>query len=324
MLVALADRCLIKRPLSAESVMSSASTQRVPDPPDPPDRPDPRVATVSFAGVDGCRLFGRGWLPDGQAEAVVIVAHGLSEHSGRYRHVGTTFADHGYATWALDHRGHGRSAGRPVFVRTFDEYVADLETFRQLVAERHPALPTVLLGHSMGGAIATAHAIDHPDHFDGLMLTGPALQPSLGIPKTAVAIGRLMAKVRPTLGIMAPDGAKVSRDPAVVAAYRADPLVRRGKVTAGLGVALLVRAARFPDELGGVRLPLLIIHGDADALGARGVEPEPGAPLRISGHHLHGGAGFVPRGVERTGAGADHDHHGAMDGPAPQGGGSGR
>ncbi|MFN0028096.1 MAG: lysophospholipase [Acidimicrobiales bacterium] len=225
-----------------------------------------RSVSVAFDGVDGCALFGQGWLPQHDPRAVVIVAHGMSEHSGRYHHVGSTFAAAGLATWALDHRGHGRSGGRRAFVRSFDEYVADLEAFRLLVTQRHPDIPMVLLGHSMGGAIATAHAIDHPDRFDGLILTGPALQPSLGINAAVIRVGRIVARVRPTLGIMAPNGAKVSRDPAVVAAYRADPLVRRGKITAGLGAALLARAARFPDEVGSLRLPVLVIHGDADAL----------------------------------------------------------
>ncbi len=238
-------------------------------------------SSSSFTGRGARQLFYRTWVP-APAKALVVLAHGLGEHSGRYEHVGQHLARAGYAVWALDHCGHGRSDGTRVFVDRFDTFVEDLETFRALAVPAQPGLPTFLLGHSMGGAIATAHAIDHPGCFAGMVLTGPALQPSLRVSALVVAVGKLVAKVCPKLGVVGLDGGKVSRDPAVVVAYRVDPLVHHGKVTAGLGVQLLARAARFPAEVAGLSLPVLIIHGQADELvpieSSRNLVPRFGSP----------------------------------------------
>lgn len=222
--------------------------------------------TASFAGRGGLSLFYRRWVPAGPPVGRVLIAHGLGEHSGRYAHVGRRFASCGYSVWALDHRGHGRSEGPRVLVDSFDTFEADLETFRLLAETEEPGLPSVLLGHSMGGAIALGHAIDYPDRFLALVLSGPAVQPGRGVPRATVIAGRLLARLLPKAGVLALDPAAVSSDPAVVAAYRDDPLVHHGKVTAGLAAALLARAERFPTEVAGLRLPVLIVHGGADQL----------------------------------------------------------
>ncbi len=218
-------------------------------------------------GGGGLRLHTRGWLPDRRPyRATILLSHGLGEHSGRYDHVGEALANAGFAVWALDHRGHGRSDGTRVYVERFSSFVADLETFRLLIRSFEPRLPSFLLGHSMGGAIALAHAIDRPGCFAGLVLSGPAMQPQRGVGRATIGAGRLAARLAPKAGVIALDAKQVSRDPAVVAAYRHDPLVHHGKVTARLGAELLDRAARFPDELPRLRLPVLLLHGDADGL----------------------------------------------------------
>ena len=220
----------------------------------------------TFTGAGDATLFYRRWAPTERPGGVIVIAHGLGEHSGRYDYVARRFAGHGYATWALDHRGHGQSEGDRVFVDRFTTYETDLETFRQLATGTDAGLRAVLLGHSMGGAIAVGHVIDHPDRFDALVLTGPVLDPGRGVAKPMVVIGKLASKLLPKAGLIALDATKVSRDPAVVADYQNDPLVHHGKITARLGAELLDRAARFPRELGRVRLPVLVIHGTDDTL----------------------------------------------------------
>lgn len=137
---------------------------------------------ATFRGGGGLDIFYQRWLPDSSL-ATVLIAHGVAEHSGRYQHVAEFLAGRGYDTWVLDHRGHGRSGGRRAFVERFGSYAADLETLRlRALAESSPHLPRFLIGHSMGGAIALAHAIAHPTVWTGLVLSGPAVEPGVGRP----------------------------------------------------------------------------------------------------------------------------------------------
>ncbi|MEZ5266162.1 MAG: alpha/beta hydrolase [Acidimicrobiales bacterium] len=248
--------------------------------------PEIEQRTGTFTGAGGLSLFFRRWLPAGPSVGRVVLAHGLGEHSGRYDHVGRSLAAAGYRVWALDHRGHGRSEGERVLVDRFETFEADLETFRILAADTDGGegageLPAVLLGHSMGGAIALGHVIGHPGSFAALVLSGPALEPGRGVSAVTALAGRLVARLAPGTGVLQLDATAVSRDQAVVAAYREDPLVHHGKVTAGLGAAMLARAARFPAEVAGVRLPVLIVHGGADRLvpveGSRAMVPRFGS-----------------------------------------------
>lgn len=229
----------------------------------------PSVSTSesTYFGAGGLTLFRRSWEPaDGAAKALVVLSHGLGEHTGRYDHVGRHLAQHGYAVWSHDHRGHGRSQGTPVFVEAFSTYEADLETLRLAAVAAHPKLPRVLLGHSMGGAIALGHAIDYPDRFDALVLTGPLLDAARGLPAPVVAVGKLLALVAPKIALVKLDAGQVSRDPAVVRAYLDDPLVHRGRITVGLGRQLIERTGRFAEEVARLQLPVLVVHGTADGL----------------------------------------------------------
>ncbi|MDJ0767499.1 MAG: alpha/beta hydrolase [Ilumatobacter sp.] len=219
-----------------------------------------------FVSSDGLQLFRQAWLPDGDPRGVVLVIHGLGEHSGRYGHVADRLAGAGYAVHALDHRGHGKSNGKRAFVKRYDELMTDLAQFRRMVEEQHPELPLVVLGHSMGGNLAVGHVLDHQDGVAGLALSGAALKAGDDLSGPQITIFKAIARVVPGFRPQALSADAISRDPAVVAAYRDDPLVFTGKISAGLGAALLESMDRFPARYGELRLPVLIMHGTEDQL----------------------------------------------------------
>ena len=223
------------------------------------------TSTVSsFSGVGGTTIEYDVYEPDGPPEGLLLVAHGLGEHRGRYQHVADRFTALGLRVAIPDHRGHGRSGGPRCDTRDVSEFTADLETLRQRTLVE--GAPTYLLGHSMGGLIALDYALDHQADLAALMLSGPLVLPGQDQPPWLVAIAKVLGKVVPTLGTLALDPKSVSRDPAVVAAYETDPLNFHGKVKAGTGAALLTRLQTFPSRLPSLTLPLLVMHGEKDKL----------------------------------------------------------
>ena len=235
----------------------------------------------TLVGVGGVELFWQGWLPAGEPVGLLLICHGLGEHSGRYTNVVDAVVPDGWAVYAVDHRGHGRSGGRRAHLDRYADWLADFDTFRRHVVERHPGRPVILLGHSMGGQIALAYALDHQGDLAGLVLSAPALA-SNAVPRAAVPVLRALAKVAPTLRPAGIDGSKISKDPAVVAAYRADPLVHQGNPTLGLSSALFAQFDVLPERARDLTLPLLLQHGTLDVLtepaGSRVLESTSGSP----------------------------------------------
>src|ERR1700724_635410 len=119
----------------------------------------------SFDGLGGVRIVYDVWTPDTAPRAVVVLSHGLGEYARRYDHVAQCFGDAGLVTYALDHRGHGRSGGKRVLVRDISEYTADFHTLVGIAAADHPGLQLVVLGHSMGGGIVLHFGVVHHDHY---------------------------------------------------------------------------------------------------------------------------------------------------------------
>jgi acylglycerol lipase len=216
-------------------------------------------------GARGARLFWQGWLPEASPRGLLLICHGLGEHSGRYRTVVDTVLPDGWTVYGLDLRGHGRSTGRRAHLESYADWLADLDTFRLLVAARHPGLPVMLLGHSMGGQIALAYALEQQAELAGLVLSAPALA-SNAVPRAAVGVLTRLAKLAPTLRPAGIDPAKISKDPAVVSDYRVDPLVHHGNPTLGLSAALVARFEELPRRASGIRLPVLLQHGLLDQL----------------------------------------------------------
>ena len=204
----------------------------------------------SFAGAGGLEIFWRAWLPDGDARAAVVIAHGAGEHSGRYAHVAQRLVDEGYAVYAIEHRGHGRSQGPRALIDRIDNAVADLDKLVVLAADSHPGVPLFLLGHSMGGTIALSYTLAHQQRLTGLVLSGP-LAALEAVPAPLRMTARTLSVLAPRTPLIAIDASLVSRDPAVVGDYQSDPLVHHGKLPARTVVELADAIEAFPEAVGG-------------------------------------------------------------------------
>jgi alpha-beta hydrolase superfamily lysophospholipase len=214
------------------------------------------MSEAKFAGSEGT-IFYRSWDPRGEPRVLVLLAHGYGEHSGRYEHVAAALNDIGAAVYACDHLGHGRSDGERARIGDFDHLVLDLHRLSGIAREAHPELPLLLVGHSMGGLLAVRYAQRYGEELAGLALSGAA------IGDWGAARALLDAPEIPDAPI---DPETLSRDPEVGRAYAADPLVHHGpfqRVTLESLLSALGRAAAEAERIG---MPLLYLHGDADAL----------------------------------------------------------
>lgn len=220
----------------------------------------------SFDGVGGVRIVYDVWTPDTDPRGVVVLAHGYAEHARRYDHVAQRFGDSGLVTYALDHRGHGRSGGKRVYLRDISEYTGDFHTLVGIAATDHPGLKRVVLGHSMGGGIVFAYGVEYPEDYAAMVLSGPAVDAQDGVSPVMVVVAKLLGRIVPGLPVEQLPTDAVSRDPEVVAAYNADPLVYHGKMPAGIARALLGVGETMPQRAGALKAPLLVVHGEQDKL----------------------------------------------------------
>ena len=214
----------------------------------------------------GASLYYQSWRPFDRPRAVLLIAHGLAEHSGRYQNFARFFVDRGYAVYALDHSGHGKSDGDRCHIGRFSQFTDGVGLLLEKVREEIPDTLVFLVGHSMGGLIATHFLIEHQSEFVGCILSGAAVQPAVEVPALQRLTIRLLSKVLPKLGLLQLDASEVSRDPEVVDRYRKDPLVFTGKVSARLLEQLFSSMSGLEEKVAAIELPMLILHGSADGL----------------------------------------------------------
>lgn len=228
----------------------------------------PALTLPAGSAGAGAKLHVTHWLPEGRPKAVILLAHGYAEHAGRYAYVAKRLTDAGYAIYAVDHWGHGASDGEGGFVPRFSAFLDGMSELLTLVEVNHGDTPRLLLGHSMGGLIATLFLIERQQAFVAAALSGPAILPAEPPSRFTVWISRFLSRFFPRLGVLSLDANGVSRDPAVVAAYQADPLVYGGKIGARLGKEFMDAMAVAQADAPKIRLPILIQHGEADRLTA--------------------------------------------------------
>ncbi len=220
----------------------------------------------SFDGAGGVRIVYDVWTPDRTPSGVVVLCHGYAEHARRYDHVAQRFGEAGLLTYALDLRGHGRSGGKRVYLKDMSEYTGDFRTLVGIATAEHPDLNRVVIGHSMGGGVVFAYGVDHPGDYAAMVLSGPAVYAQDSVSSVMITVAKVVGSILPGLPVEQLPTDAVSRDPDVVAAYMADPMVHHGKLPAGIAKALLAVGASMPQRAAALTAPLLIVHGGQDKL----------------------------------------------------------
>ncbi|AOZ04531.1 alpha/beta hydrolase [Cupriavidus malaysiensis] len=214
---------------------------------------------------DGTELLLRTWEPDASrfpaALGSVLLVHGLAEHSGRYQHVAQVLCGLGLRVRAYDQRGHGASGGARMVADRPDVFVDDLAEIYDAATAQWHELP-FLFGHSMGGLVAARFATQRVRPLRALVLSSPALALRLG--GAALTLQRVLLTLAPRLRIPNPiDARTLSHDAAVVAAYRADPLVQT-TITAGMLEVFLRGMPRAQAEAPRLEAPMLMLVGGDD------------------------------------------------------------
>lgn len=219
-----------------------------------------------FKSIRDTNIYYQYWLPEGEPKAILLVAHGIAEHSGRYMNVVNHFVPAGYAVYGIDHIGHGKSDGKRVCVERFQDYTKTLRKYFSMIRGWQPEKPIFLVGHSMGGLISSAYLLEHQDELTGAVLSGPGIKVPDNISNAVIFAGKILSLVMPKAGIIQLDAEGICRDPAVVDAYVNDPLVYTGKITARLGAEMLKTIQHVTGSATKIRLPIMILQGGSDKL----------------------------------------------------------
>ena len=219
-----------------------------------------------WTAKDGLKIFAQAWDPEATPKAVVCLVHGLGEHSGRYANMAETLNQGGYAVIASDLRGHGKSGGKRGHSPTFESYMDDLALLLDEAAGRYEGLPCFLWGHSLGGVLVTNYVLRRKPQLTAVVITSPGLRTSISEQKTKIQFAKLAGKIVPTMNLSTGlDANLISRDPEVVQRYINDPLVH-GIVTLAMTKYTLEAIPWAYAHASEWVLPVLIMHGDADAV----------------------------------------------------------
>ncbi len=222
--------------------------------------------TRTLRAADGCSLFYQIWRPSGEARGIVVLVHGLGEHSDRYPHLVEALVEAGYALVTYDLRGHGRSGGRKGHIDAFDQFRSDVDLALEVSHALVPGKPVFLYGHSLGSVIALDYVLEGGDGLEGIILSGTAVDASQVAPAWQVAILKALSRLWPTFSLtVALPGELLSRYPELCSAYNSDPLVHwtRSARLATEGLSAVERVRNHAEDL---HTPALFIHGEEDPI----------------------------------------------------------
>jgi acylglycerol lipase len=221
-----------------------------------------KVREGNFAGVGGLKIFTRAWKPESAPRAVVVVVHGFNSHSGQYLWVGEQFAAHGFAVYALDLRGRGRSEGERYYVERIEDYTADVATLVHTAKCENPGLPVFVLGHSAGGVVSCVFALEHQSEIDGLICESFAYE--LPVPDLVLAFLKGISYITPHTHVFSLNNKDFSRDAAVVESMNDDVLIKGESQPAQTGKVMINASERLTKEFPKITLPVFIMHGTED------------------------------------------------------------
>lgn len=222
--------------------------------------------TFALTTADGLRLNGASFSPSGSPKAAIVLVHGMGEHFGRYQQLVAFFNSIGYAVIGMDLRGHGTSQGKPGHIDHYEQLMDDTDLLVKKAQELFAGLPLIMYGHSLGGNIAANYVLRRKPALQGLIITSPYFKLAFEPPRWKVALSKIMAKILPALTLPTElELAALSRDQAVVDAYKNDPLVH-DKISAAFFVQVHAAATYPIDHAEELTTKTLIMHGLMDRI----------------------------------------------------------
>ncbi len=217
------------------------------------------------AGKD---IYAQGWLPEkNNPKAIILLIHGMGEHSGRYLHVAEFLSSKGYAILSNDRVGHGKSKGQRGHVKKYDHLLDDIVKLHSEATRKFPGVPVFLYGHSMGGGLVLNYILKNPKNgLKGVIATSSALQLAFEPPAFKLTLGKIMRNIYPAFSQTNEINPQhISRDPEEVEAYKKDPLVHN-QISAETALGLLEWGINAIAKTGKIGIPVLLMHGSADKL----------------------------------------------------------
>ncbi|KAK9996695.1 hypothetical protein SO802_021381 [Lithocarpus litseifolius] len=224
-----------------------------------------------FLTPRGDTIFTRSWTPNNSnnIRGLVLIMHGLNEHSGRYNDFAKQLNANGYRVYGMDWIGHGGSDGLHAYVHSLDDAVNDMKSFLEKILAENPGLPCFCFGHSTGAAIVLKAMLDPKveARVVGAVLTSPAVGVQASHP-IFVVLAPIFSFLLPRYQISAANkqGTPVSRDPEALIAKYSDPLVYTGSIRVRTGYEILRITSYLQQNLRKLRVPFFVLHGTADTV----------------------------------------------------------
>jgi alpha-beta hydrolase superfamily lysophospholipase len=217
------------------------------------------------------KIYAQGWWPNAarhkQPKGIILLIHGLGEHSSRYEHVAEFFTHHGFAILTCDRSGHGKSGGKRGHIAKYKYVFDDIQKLHSEASRRYSSSPVFLYGHSMGGGIVLDYILQQKRTvLKGAIVTAPLLEPAFKPPAFLLMIGKMIRPIYPKFTQDNQlDANLISRDKLVVEAYQKDPL-NHSKVTSETAIGMLESGQKSLENVAKINLPLLLVHGSEDGI----------------------------------------------------------
>lgn len=228
--------------------------------------PSTAINHRTFELGDSQRLFAQSWMASSETRGSIGIIHGLGEHSSRYHPLAERFVAAGYHVFAYDQRGHGRTEGRRGDAPSYDVLLDDVEVLIRAMTEADNSAPAFLFGQSFGGCLVLNFALRRQTSLAGIIASSPLLRPTHPPPRWKDNLGRMLQRVWPSFRLRTGVKAEgLSHDPAVVSAYKSDPLVH-DLVSARLAVAMLDAGEWAVEHASALKTPTLLMHGTSDPI----------------------------------------------------------
>jgi len=222
--------------------------------------------TFNWETKDNTKIFAQKWIPNHHTRAIVIIVHGLGEHSSRYYHIAKMLNDEEFAVYSFDHRGHGKSAGARGDIPSYNYACDDIDEVINIVHNEIPNLPIFLYGHSLGGAIVLQYGLTRNSKIKGIICTSPGLGTNNPIPAIQLKLVKILSKLGPKLTMNnGLDVENLSHDQNVIQAYKTDPLVHP-KISMRLALELVTKGQEIVQKADQFKYPLLLLQGEMDHL----------------------------------------------------------